>query len=132
MGNLKQTELKRLKTEERKAEDTKRNKNHKKQCLATLKRLKRGDDNELERSLRLEKVVANKQHRLVLETEEERRARLENVQLPNGSGWPWRRRKKNKTGEIKGVVNVGMVLSLKLILKSWQLCFLFKLDVLTT
>ena len=45
-----------------------------KQRLATLKRLKRGDENELERKLRLEKVVA----RLAKETEEERRARLEN------------------------------------------------------
>ena len=54
------------------------NKNHKKQRLATLKRLKRGDDNELERSLRLEKVVASKQLRLAMNTEEERRARLEN------------------------------------------------------
>ena len=51
---------------------------HKKQHLATLKRLKRGDENELERSLRLEKVVASKQLRLVVETEEERRARLDN------------------------------------------------------
>ena len=33
--------------------------NHKKQRLATLKRLKRGDDNELERNLRLEKVVTS-------------------------------------------------------------------------
>ena len=32
---------------------------HEKQCVATLKRLKRGDDNELERNLRLEKVVAS-------------------------------------------------------------------------
>ena len=50
-------------------------------------------------------------------------------------------RKKSKTGEdgsyhrahvlalIKGVVNVGVVLSLKPILKSWQLCLSFKLDV---
>ena len=44
------------------------NKNHKKQRLATLKRLKRGDDNELERSLRLKKVVASKQLRLAMET----------------------------------------------------------------
>ena len=42
-----------------------------KQRLATLKRLKRG-----EVYLRLEKVVANKQFRLAVETEEERR-RLE-------------------------------------------------------
>ena len=40
-------------------------------------RLKRGDDNELKRNLRLEKVVASKQLRLAVETD--------------------RRRKKNKT-----------------------------------
>ena len=45
---------------------------HEKQRLATLKRLKRGDNNELKRNLRLEKVFAS-------------------------SGWPWRQ--KNKTGE---------------------------------
>ena len=72
---------------------------HKKQRLATLKRLKRGDDNELKKNLRLEKVVAGKQLRLALETEEERRTRLENDAA---------------------------------ILKSWQLCLSFKLDVLTT
>ena len=33
---------------------------------------------------------------------------------------------------IKGVDNVGVVLSLIPILKSWQLCLSFKLDVLTT
>ena len=50
------------------------------------------------------------------------------------------RRKKNKTGAtaqvmlalIKGVVDVGMVLSLKPILRNWLLCLSFKLDVLTT
>ena len=73
--------------------------NHYKQRLATLKRLKRGDDNELKRNLRLEKVVAGKQLRLAMETEEERRTRLENDAA---------------------------------ILKSWQLCLSFKLDVLTT
>ena len=50
---------------------------HEKQCLATLKRLKRGDDNGLESNLRLEKVVASKQV---------------------GYG-DRRRRKKSKTGE---------------------------------
>ena len=44
----------------------------------TLKRWKRGDDNELESNLRLEKVVASEQLRLAMETEDERRARLEN------------------------------------------------------
>ena len=51
---------------------------HKKQHLATLKRLKRGDENELVRKIRLEKVVTSKQLRLAVEVEEERRARLEN------------------------------------------------------
>ena len=32
---------------------------HEKQCEATLKRLKQSDENELEKNLRLEKVVAN-------------------------------------------------------------------------
>ena len=45
---------------------------YEKQRLATLKRLKRG-----EVDLRLEKVVASKQLRLAVETEEERITRLE-------------------------------------------------------
>ena len=52
--------------------------NHEKQRLATLKRLKRDDDSELKRNLRLEKVVAGKQLRLAVETEEKRRTRLDN------------------------------------------------------
>ena len=52
---------------------------HEKQSLVTLKRLKRGDENELERKLRLEKVVASKELRLAVEMEEERRARLEKI-----------------------------------------------------
>ena len=63
------------------------------------------------------------------------------AQVGRGDGC---RRKKSKTREmvakpaqlmldlIKGVVNVGVILSLKPILKSWQLCLSFKLDVLTT
>ena len=46
--------------------------------MVTLKRLKRGDDNELKRNLRQEKVVSGKQLRLAVETEQERRTRLEN------------------------------------------------------
>ena len=57
-----------------------------------------------------------------MEMDEERKARLEKmvatVQL--------------MLALIKGVVDVGVVLSLKPILKSWQLCLSFKLDVLTT
>ena len=49
--------------------EKKKTENHEKQRLATLKRFKRDDDNELERNLRLEKVVASKQLRLAMETE---------------------------------------------------------------
>ena len=67
--------------------ETKKTEKREKQRLATLKRLKRGDDNELERNLRLEKVVASKQLRLA-----EQDWRM--MQLPNGTAWPWRRMKK--------------------------------------
>ena len=59
--------------------ENKNTENHKKQRLDTLKRLKRVDENELERNLRLEKVVYSEQLRLAVETEEEKRARLEDV-----------------------------------------------------
>ena len=48
--------------------ENKKTEKHGKQRLAILKRLKRGDDNELDRNLRLEKVVASKQLRLAVET----------------------------------------------------------------
>ena len=76
--------------------------------LATLKRLKRGDENKLERSLRLEKVVSRKQLRLAVEIEEERRVRLENDAAT----------KRLMLAQIQVVVNMGVVLSLKPILKS--------------
>ena len=47
--------------------------------MATFKRLKRGDDNELEGFLRLEKVFTSKQLRLVVETEEELKTRQEDM-----------------------------------------------------
>ena len=37
--------------------------------------MKRGDENELERNLRLEKVVASKQLKFAIETDVERKAR---------------------------------------------------------
>ena len=95
MKNLKQTELQRLKNRGKKRlrivlekdrarritkklqEEKKRSsetEDQENQHLATLNRLKQGDENELERKLRPENVVA----RLAMETEEERRARLEN------------------------------------------------------
>ena len=66
------------------------------------------------------------------------------MDLPNGSVWLWRTDEERKqrqdivaTAQVmlsltKGVVYVGVVLSVKPILKSWQLCLSFKLDVLTT
>ena len=33
---------------------------------------------------------------LAMETEEERRARLEKMEATTGSGWPWRQRKKDE------------------------------------
>ena len=107
--------------------------------------MKQDDDNELERNLRLEKTVASKQLRLALETEEERRARLENdaankwlrLAMEMDEERKARLNKMVATAQlmlalIKGVVDVGVVLSLKPILKSWQICLSFKLDVLTT
>ena len=48
---------KKYKRKKKRSSVTEDNKN---QCQANLKRLKRGDENELERNLRLEKVVASK------------------------------------------------------------------------
>ena len=73
MRNLKQTELQRLKNRGKKGRglrirpENEKKENHEKQCLATLKRLMRG---ELKRNLRLEKVVVS-----------------------NSLGWPWRLKK---------------------------------------
>ena len=109
--------------------------------------MKRGDENELERCLRLEKVVASKQLRLAVEIEEETRARLENDATTKRLRLAMEMDEERKArlekmihvataqlmlALIKSVVNVGVILSLKPILKSWQLCLSFKLDVLTT
>ena len=120
--------------------------NHEKQCLATLKILKQGDDNELERNLRLEKAVASKQFRLAVETEEEIRARLENDAATKRLRLAMEmdeERKTRLTGEDGSYRTAHLALikvwsmwvwflSLKPILKSWQLCLSYKLDVLTT
>ena len=60
-----------------------------------------------------------------METDEERKARLEKMVATA----------QLMLALIAGVVNMvnmGVVLSLKPILKSWQLCLSFKRDVLTT
>ena len=72
----------RIRREKDRAKRTKKNYKRKKkrssvtednenQCQATLKRLKQGDENELERNLRLEKVVASKQLKFAMETDVE-------------------------------------------------------------
>ena len=65
-----------------------------KKCLAALKRLKQDDENELERNLRLEKVVNSSGWSWRWKKKEEQDWRM--MQLPNGSGWPWRWTKKEK------------------------------------
>ena len=77
---------------------------------------------EEERRARLENDTATKWLRLAMEMEGERKARLEKMVATA----------QLMLALIKGVVNVGVVLSLKPILNSWQLCLSFKLDVLTT
>ena len=91
--------------------------------------MKRGDDNELERNLRLEKMVTSKELRLAMETEEERRARLEiytatkrlRLAMETDEERKARLEKMVATAQlmlalIKGVVDVDVVLSLKPIL----------------
>ena len=90
-------------------------------------------------------MVTSKQLRLAIETEEERRARLENDAATKWLGLAMETDKERKARLkkmvatvqlmltlIKGVIDVDVVLSLKPILKSWQLFLSFKLDVLTT
>ena len=79
-------------------------------------------ETEEERRARLENNAATKWLRLAMEMDEERKARLEKmvatIQL--------------MLALIKSVVKVGVDLSLKPILKCWQLCVPFNRDVQTT
>ena len=84
----------------------------------------------------MEKVVASKQLRLAVETEEERRARLENdatikqlslamemngerkarlekMVAPYSSGWPWRQRKKEEQKKVMDMIWISFVLRLE-------------------
>ena len=76
-------------------------------------------------------MVSSEQLRLAVETEEERRARLENDAATKRLrlAMEMDKERKARLEKIKGVVNVSVVLSLKPILKSWQLWLSFKLDV---
>ena len=79
-------------------------------------------EREEERRARLENDGATKWLRLAMEMDEEREARLEKMIATA----------QLMLALIKGVINVGVVLSLKPLLKTWQLYLLFKLDVLKT
>ena len=74
-----------------------------------------------ERRAKVENDAATKRLRLAMEKEEERKARLERMVATA----------QVMLALIKDVVDVGVVLSFKPILKSWQLCLSFKFDVLT-
>ena len=72
-----------------------------------------------ERRARMENFSAIKRLRLVMEMDEERKSRLEKMVATT----------QLMLALTKGVVNVGVVSFLKPVLKSWQLCLSFKLDV---
>ena len=76
-------------------------------------------ETEEERRARLENDAATKRLRLAMEMDKERKATLEKMVATT----------ELMLALIKGVVIVGVVLSLKPILKSWQLCLSFKLNV---
>ena len=76
-------------------------------------------ETEEERRARLENDAATKRLRLAMQMDEETKARLEKIVATA----------QLMLALIKGVVDVGVVLSLKPILKSWQLGLSFKLDV---
>ena len=78
-------------------------------------------ETEVERSARLEDDATTQRLRLAMETDEEKKARLEKMVATA----------QLLLDLIKSVVNVGVVLSLKPVLKSLQLCLSFKPDVLT-
>ena len=72
-------------------------------------------ETEEERRARLETDAATKRLSSVMETDEERKARLEKMVATT----------QLMLALTKGVVDVGMVLSLKPILKNWQLYLSF-------
>ena len=78
-------------------------------------------ETEEERRARLENDAATKRLRLATEMDKERKARLEKMVATT----------ELMLALIKGVVNVGVVLSLNPVVKSWQLCLSVKLDVPT-
>ena len=86
--------------------------------MVASKQLRLARETEEERRARLENDAATKRLRLAMEMDRERKARLEKVVATT----------ELMLALIKGVVSVGVVSSLKPIQKSWQLCLSFKLD----
>ena len=75
-------------------------------------------------------MVNSEQLSLVMETKEERRARMDVAATKLAVEMDEERTSRLEMLALtKGVVNVGVVLFLKPILKSWQLCLSFKLNV---
>ena len=70
---------------------------HEKQRLATLKRLKRSDENELERKLRLEKMVATKWLRLAIPSRIGKRLSKKEKKNTRGKDKLFRNRRPRKT-----------------------------------
>ena len=69
-------------------------------------------EKEEKRRVRLENYTATKRLRLAMEMDEERKARLEKMVATT----------QLMLALIKGMVDVCVILSVKPILKSWQLC----------
>ena len=84
---------KKLQEEKKRSSETE---DYEKLCLANLYKLKQVDENELERKLRLEKVVASKQLRFACRCKKKEEQDWRMMQLPNGPVWSWRCKKKEK------------------------------------
>ena len=70
------------------------------QQVVTNKHLRLAVETEEERRARLENDAATKRLSLAMYTDEERKARLKKMVATKSSSWPWRRTKKEKkTGE---------------------------------
>ena len=82
---------KKLQEEKERSSETE---DHEKECLSTLKRLKRGDENELERKLRLEKWSLTNISGWLWRRKKKEEQDWRMMQLPNGLVWPCRRQRK--------------------------------------
>ena len=88
--------------------------------MVTSKHFRVGRGDRRKRKRRLENDGPTKRLSLVMEMDEERKPRQEKMVATA----------QVMLAPTKGVVYVGVFLSVKPILKSWQLCLSFKFDVL--